>query len=170
MKVFSIYGYSNSGKTTTTIRIIKELVKRNYKVNAIKSVHIRGFSIDKKGKDSWRHWQAGAQTTAIRALNETSIIYRKSMTLKELIPYFDCDYLVLEGFSEEEKIPKILCAKELSEIEELFQPQVFVIAGVISNKKKVHKGIPIVNGVKNTHKLVDLIEKKAMKKEDFLNP
>ena len=61
MKVFTIIGYTNSGKTSTLIEIIKELVARNFDVNTVKAIHIEGFSIDQKGKDSWQHREAGAK-------------------------------------------------------------------------------------------------------------
>ncbi|MHA1557537.1 MAG: molybdopterin-guanine dinucleotide biosynthesis protein B, partial [Candidatus Heimdallarchaeota archaeon] len=40
MKIFTIIGYTNSGKTSTLIEIIKELVNRGYNVNSVKHVHI----------------------------------------------------------------------------------------------------------------------------------
>ena len=109
MKVFSIVGTTNTGKTSTLVEVIQELVKRGYEVNSVKSVHFEDFTIDKKGKDSWKHREAGAKVTALRAKNETSIIYQRNLTIEELIPHFNCDYLALERFNEAVNVPLILC-------------------------------------------------------------
>lgn len=168
MKVFTLTGFSNSGKTETIVEIIKELVSREYIVNAVKSVHIEGFSMETEGKDSWRHWKAGAQTTAIRADNETTIIIRKALSARELIPYFQGDYLVLEGFHEEKALPKILCASNIAELNERFDGSVFAISGRISNKIDEIKGIRVINGLTRTRELVDLIEERAIDSKKLL--
>ena len=46
MKVFSVVGYSKSGKTTTIEQIIKELKKRNYSVGSVKDIHFEGFHLE----------------------------------------------------------------------------------------------------------------------------
>ncbi len=162
MKVFSIIGYTNSGKTSTLLEIIKELVKRGKTVNTAKAIHIEGFSMDKEGKDSWLHRDAGATRTAIRSNVETTIMYQKAMTVKELIPFFDADYLILEGFSTEKKIPKILCSKNLIDLENLIDDSVFVISGVISNEINEYRGIRVLNSQNAISEMVDLVERKAI--------
>ncbi|NHJ39268.1 MAG: molybdopterin-guanine dinucleotide biosynthesis protein B [Asgard group archaeon] len=158
MKIFAIIGYTNSGKTSTLVEIIKELVLRGFEVNTIKSIHIEDFSIDQEGKDSWKHRQAGATITATRSNKETAILYQKSMTVEELIPFFKADYLILEGFTNEIKIPKILCAKNVDELDDRFDESVFVLSGIISSKLLEFKGKKVVNAQTNIKQLVDLIE------------
>lgn len=165
MKIFTIVGISDTGKTSTLVSIIKELVKRNYSVNSVKSVHIDDFSIDKKGKDSWRHREAGSSVTAIRAKNETSIIIQRGLSINELLPFFNCDYLALEGFNEAVTVPKILCAKNIQGIEEKFNDSVFAISGKISSELQEYQGIPVINGLSQITELVDLIEKHAIDSE-----
>jgi len=162
MKVFSIIGYTDSGKTSTLLEIIKELVRRGKTVHTVKAIHIDGFSIDTEGKDSWLHREAGASRTAIRSNVETTIMYQKAMTAKELVPFFDADYLILEGFSTEKKIPKILCSKNLADLEELIDDTIFAISGVISNEINEFQGIRALNSQKAISELVDLAERKAI--------
>ncbi len=162
MKIFTIIGYTNSGKTSTLIEIIKELVNRGYNVNSVKHVHIADFTIDTEGKDSWKHRVAGASITAVRGDHETAIIYKKPLNVKELLPYFNGDYLTLEGFSEEKLVPKILCSKNLTDLKERFDETVFAISGIISSEIKEFKGIKAINGLTKTKELVDLIEEKAI--------
>ncbi|NHJ32686.1 MAG: molybdopterin-guanine dinucleotide biosynthesis protein B [Asgard group archaeon] len=162
MKVFSVIGYTDSGKTSTLVEIIKELVRRGKTVNTVKAIHIEGFSIDTKGKDSWLHREAGASVTAIRSNIETAIMFQKAMSVKELIPFFDSDYLILEGFSSEVKIPKVLCSKNLDDLKELIDDSVFVISGVISNEINEYQGIRIINSHISISELVDFVERKAI--------
>lgn len=168
MKVFAIIGYTNSGKTSTLIEIVKELVKRGCRVNTIKAIHIDNFSIETEGKDSWLHKQAGASVTATRSNVETSIMYQKSMSAKELIPYFECDYLVMEGFTDEKKIPKVLCAKDKLEIDHRFDDTVFALSGIISNTITNYKGIKVINGLKEIEELVDLIIHNAIESSNVI--
>ena len=168
MKIFTIIGYTNSGKTTTLIEIIKELVNRGYNVNSVKHVHIANFTIDTEGQDSWRHRGAGASITAVRGDNETAIIYKKPLNAIELLPHFNGDFLALEGFSEEKLVPKILCSKNIADLEERLQDSVFAISGIISAEIKEFKGINAINGLTNIKELVDLIEENAIDAEELV--
>jgi molybdopterin-guanine dinucleotide biosynthesis protein B len=60
MKVFGIAGYSGSGKTTLLEKLIPQLTARGLKVSVIKHAH-HGFDIDRPGKDSYRHREAGGE-------------------------------------------------------------------------------------------------------------
>ena len=62
--VLSIVGKSNAGKTTLIEKMLPCLVRRGIKVGTIKH-DVHGFTMDKEGKDSYRHKQAGAHTTII---------------------------------------------------------------------------------------------------------
>ena len=59
MNIFGIVGWSGSGKTDLVCRIIKKLSQK-ITVASIKHSH-HNFSVDKKGKDSFKHMQAGSQ-------------------------------------------------------------------------------------------------------------
>ncbi|MBK5112483.1 MAG: molybdopterin-guanine dinucleotide biosynthesis protein B [Candidatus Heimdallarchaeota archaeon] len=162
MKVFSIIGYTNSGKTSTLLEVIKELVRRGKTVHAVKAIHIEGFSVETEGKDSWLHREAGASRTATRSNVETTIMFQKALSARELIPFFDADYLVLEGFSSEKKVPKVLCSKNLDDLKELLDDTIFAISGVISNEVNEFQGIRAFNSQVSISELVDLIERNAI--------
>ncbi|MBM3386026.1 MAG: molybdopterin-guanine dinucleotide biosynthesis protein B, partial [Betaproteobacteria bacterium] len=59
MKTFGFAGWSGSGKTTLIEQLIPLFVKRGLRVSLIKHAH-HTFDVDKEGKDSYRHRQAGA--------------------------------------------------------------------------------------------------------------
>lgn len=62
--IISIVGSSGSGKTTLIEKLIPELNRLGFKVGTIKH-DVHGFEMDKPGKDSWRHKQAGAAVSMI---------------------------------------------------------------------------------------------------------
>ena len=62
--IISFVGSSGSGKTTLLEKLIPELTRLGFKVGTIKH-DVHGFEMDKPGKDSWRHKQAGAAVSMI---------------------------------------------------------------------------------------------------------
>ena len=105
--LITFVGHSNSGKTTLIENLIPELKRRGYRIGTIKHTH-HGFSMDQKGKDTYRHRAAGAD--AVLAASPGQIALVKSMpedSLDSLLPYFlDMDIILVEGFKQEKK-PKI---------------------------------------------------------------
>ena len=59
MKVFSVFGITKSGKTTTIENIIAELRKRRYSVGSVKEIHFEIFAIDTEGTNADRHKKDG---------------------------------------------------------------------------------------------------------------
>ncbi|MGH8755972.1 MAG: molybdopterin-guanine dinucleotide biosynthesis protein B [Burkholderiales bacterium] len=110
MKIFGFAGYSGSGKTTLIEQLIPQFVMRGLKVSLIKHAH-HDFNIDRPGKDSYRHREAGCSEVLItssqrwvlmhelRGEQERSLQYQ----LKRLSP---CDLVLVEGFKKE-PIPKL---------------------------------------------------------------
>ncbi len=162
MRVIAVYGSSKTGKTTTVVEIVKELRLRGYSVATIKDVHLNDFAFDAVGKDTWRHWKAGAEVVGLRAPNESTLMIKRPVMLDELITHIQCDYLVLEGFRGA-ALPKVLCATDEKRVEEELHDPVFCISGVVSAHLTVYKGIPVINALLNVAELVDLVERKSLK-------
>ncbi len=59
MKILTVVGTKNTGKTTLVTMLVQELVKRGHKVGTIKHTH---HDFDLEGKDTWKHRKAGART------------------------------------------------------------------------------------------------------------
>jgi molybdopterin-guanine dinucleotide biosynthesis protein B len=106
-QIISIVGKSGSGKTTLIEKIIRELKRRGYKVGTIKHVH-HNFEIDKKGKDSWKHMEAGAETVAVVSNDKIAVFKQETLEdLNSLETYFQgMDIVLTEGFKKDKK-PKI---------------------------------------------------------------
>lgn len=105
--VIMIVGHSDSGKTTLLEKLIPELKKRGYRIGTVKHAS-HGFSMDQKGKDTYRHRAAGADTVIAASPEEISIVKSTaSDNLDSLLMYLqDMDLVLVEGYKKEKK-PKI---------------------------------------------------------------
>lgn len=159
MKIFSIVGYSHSGKTSTAAAVIRELIKRGYSVGAVKESH-HAIKTDTEGSNTDLLRQAGAGLVAARSQNETHVFFNERLPLEKILPFFDYDYVVLEGVGDP-AVPQIVTAIDAAGIEAKLSAQTFAVSGVISEMMREYKGLPVINGITDTAKLVDLIETKA---------
>ena len=110
MKVFGIAGYSGSGKTTLLEKLIPQLTGRGLKVSVIKHAH-HGFDIDRPGKDSYRHREAGASEVLLACGDRWALMHERreeaEPTLADLLRRLSpCDLVLIEGFKQE-PVPKL---------------------------------------------------------------
>lgn len=160
MKVLSVTGISSTGKTTIIENIILELKKRGYSVGSVKEIHFDDFTIDTKGKNTYRHKMAGSELVTALHKNETDIMFQKKLDIYDLLKNYNQDYVLLEGVSDA-VVPNIAVASNIDNLK--ITEFTFLISGVISNDKSIKdiKNIPVINSIDNIEKLVDLIEKKV---------
>ena len=143
MKIVSIVGKKNTGKTSLTVKIIKELTKRGYNVASIKHSH-HTIEMDKENTDTWKHKQAGANLV-VGVGSTTFFNSRKEHDLNRilyLIKHFgDYDYIIIEGYKTY-NYPKIITSPELKDeytIEEvnsftITDEEISELADTIENK------------------------------------
>lgn len=110
MNVFGIAGYSGSGKTTLLEKLIPVLTTRGLKVSVIKHAH-HGFDIDRPGKDSYRHREAGASEVLLACNDRWALMHERrteaETTLSELLGRLSpCDLVLIDGFKQE-PVPKL---------------------------------------------------------------
>ena len=160
MKVFSVVGYTKSGKTTTIVELIKELKKRGYKVASIKDIHYNKFTMETENSDSWLHWKASNDVVFARGLNETYQIWHRQLELKEMLENLDADYAIVEGMKTI-PLPKIMCAKSKKELDELVDGTVFAISGIYANDNKSYKGLTVFHPKKQIKNIADIVEEKV---------
>jgi molybdopterin-guanine dinucleotide biosynthesis protein B len=113
--VISVVGTSGVGKTCLLEKLIPELTRRGFKVGTIKH-HMHRFEMDKPGKDSWRHMQAGAAATMISSPNRIGMVMNvdHDHSLDELGAFLcNVDIILTEGYKRGHN-PKI----------EVFRPRV----------------------------------------------
>jgi molybdopterin-guanine dinucleotide biosynthesis adapter protein len=100
-KIVNVVGsQSNVGKTTVVEGLIKELKIRGLTIGTIKH-DIHGFDMDQKGKDTYRHSEAGSDTVIISSKNKMAVIkkVKEEISLEELIELAkDKDIIIVEGY------------------------------------------------------------------------
>ena len=114
MKIVSIVGKKNTGKTSLTVKIIEELTKRGYNVASIKHSH-HSIEMDKENTDTWKHKQAGANlvvgvgsTTFFNAGQEMDL-NRILFLIKHLDEF---DFVIIEGYKSY-NYPKIITSPDV---------------------------------------------------------
>lgn len=157
MKVFSIFGVSTSGKTTTVEAVVSELRQRNYTVGTVKDIHFKDFAMDQEGSNTYRHKMAGSQLVTARGLYETDVMYQNRMPLDKILGFYEHDYVVLEG-AHDFKGPGIISAFSEAEIDERRRDMIFAVVGQIASRLTEYRGLPVINAMTDVAKLVDLIE------------
>ena len=109
MKIVSIVGKKNTGKTSLTVKVIEELTKRGYNVASIKHSH-HSIEMDKENTDTWKHKQAGANLV-VGVGSTTFFNARQEMDLNRilfLLKHFDeFDFVIIEGYKRY-NYPKII--------------------------------------------------------------
>jgi len=110
MLVFGIAGWSGSGKTTLIEKLIPQFTARGLAVSVIKHAH-HGFDLDRPGKDSFRHREAGA-TQVLMLSNDRWVLMHElrgaaEPTLDEQLRLLSpCDLVLIEGYKAA-AVPKI---------------------------------------------------------------
>lgn len=110
VRVFGFAGWSGSGKTTLIEQLIPRLVARGLRVSLIKHAH-HGFDIDKPGKDSYRHREAGATEVLITSTQRWVLMHElrdapEPPLAEQVARMSPCDLVLVEGFKHE-PIPKL---------------------------------------------------------------
>ena len=106
--VVCIVGFSGAGKTTVTVGLVAALKQRGLRVGTIKH-DVHGFEMDRPGKDSWRHKQAGASATIISSPAQIGLVMDVDHDQHplELVPLLgEMDIVLVEGFKRAD-LPKI---------------------------------------------------------------
>ena len=106
--IISVVGYSGAGKTTLMEKLIGELTRRGFRVGSIKH-DVHGFEMDKPGKDSWRHKQAGACTTLISSPYQIGMVMDvdHDHAPDELRKFFThANVILTEGYKKQNR-PKV---------------------------------------------------------------
>ncbi len=142
--MISVVGKSDSGKTTLLEKLIRELTLRGYRIGSIKH-DAHSFEIDREGKDSWRHKQAGAVLTLISSPSKIAMVVDSDHdhTLDELREKFvsNVDLILTEGYKRE-NLPKIEVFRSVLRREMLCSGDDNLIA-VAGDPTEVPDGIPV---------------------------
>jgi molybdopterin-guanine dinucleotide biosynthesis protein B len=125
MKAVGIVGYKNSGKTTLTHALARELTGRGHQVAVIKHT---SHHLDLAGKDTAILGESAGQV-AIISPQEAGIFWKKPLSLEDIIPHLEADIILVEGFKAEKTFPKIVCLRGEIDDRDLFDGLVICAVG-----------------------------------------
>jgi molybdopterin-guanine dinucleotide biosynthesis protein B len=170
LPIVAVVGSRKSGKTTTVETLVRGLTEKGYRVGTAKHVPEDDFTIDTKGKDTWRHAKAGAHTVASIARNEIAVIKKIDTTnysLKKIVEEYqdEVDVIILEGFSKlterDPHVPKIVAIKAVDEVTSAssrFNPILSFVGPIPIEANRLN--IPYVDVLREPEKLIDLVDKR----------
>ena len=151
MKIVSIVGKKNTGKTSLSVKVIEELTKRGYNVASIKHSH-HTMEMDKENTDTWKHKQAGSKVV-VGIGSTTFFNVRREMDLNRLlflIKYMDdIDFVVIEGFKKY-NYPKIITSPNVKDEYTIKEVDSFTI-----DKKGVEDLVDLIE--ERSHDIVDTL-------------
>jgi molybdopterin-guanine dinucleotide biosynthesis protein B len=160
--IISVVGRSNSGKTTLLEKLIPELTARGYRVATVKH-DVHGFDVDREGKDSWRHKQAGAHTVVLSSPTKLAVIrdVAHDHTLDEIRHRFihDVDLILSEGYKNDVQ-PKIEVYRGAAHPEPLCTRDDELVA--VASDTPLDMGVPCLD-INDVRGVADIIEERLLR-------
>ncbi len=140
MKILGFAGYSGSGKTTLLEKVIPLLKERGLSVSVIKHAH-HNFDIDRPGKDSFRHREAGAQEVLVASGHRWALMHElrdeAEPSMEELSARLSpCDLVLVEGYKFS-AIPKLEVHRTATGHPLLYPDDPYIIAVVTDRKEQL---------------------------------
>ena len=162
MRLIGLAGWSGSGKTTLLTRLIPALIARGRTVSTVKHAH-HSFEVDKPGKDSFVHREAGAHEVLVSSQNRWALMRElrgaPEPSLRELIGRLGpVDLVLVEGFKREGH-PKIEVHRAAVGKPLLFPQDPHIVA--IASDAAVETHLPRV-GLDDIGAIADLVESYAV--------
>ncbi|MBU2511536.1 molybdopterin-guanine dinucleotide biosynthesis protein B [bacterium] len=134
-KLFSIVGRSGSGKTTLITRLIPSFVGLGLKVGSIKHTH-HDVVLDKPGKDSWKHEQAGSSQVLLITNDRMALFgkFDKETSLFDISNQWfkGFDLVISEGFKNQDGL-KIEVTRKENNRSPLFTNPDYNIQAIVSD-------------------------------------
>jgi len=155
LKVVGIVGYKDSGKTTLTYALARELTGRGYEVAVIKHT---SHQLDLPGKDTAVLGESVGQVGLISS-QESALLWKKPLSLENIVPYLEADIVLVEGFKEERTYPKIACLRGVPDDADLFDD---LLIAAVGPAEYAGDGVPLFDR-DAAGEIADLVERKAFK-------
>jgi len=109
-RILSIIGRKNAGKTTLTVALAAELVRRGHRVMTIKHGD-HPADVDRQGTDSWRHFHEGHAERVLLATPGLRTLFERAEDVYDPVALArrymdDADIVLVEGYKRS-SIPKV---------------------------------------------------------------
>jgi molybdopterin-guanine dinucleotide biosynthesis adapter protein len=168
MRVIGLAGWSGSGKTTLISKVIPVLVGRGLKVATIKHAH-HAFDIDRPGKDSWLHREAGAGEVVVASSRRWALVHElrdePELSLPELLAKLGAaDLVIIEGFRRHAH-PKLEVYRAALG-KPLIHPQDDCVVAIASDTALPQAQLPVLM-LDDTEGIANMLTAEAMPREQI---
>lgn len=158
MRIIGLAGWSGSGKTTLITKLVPVLKARGLRVSTLKHAH-HGFDLDRPGKDSFRHREAGATEVIVSSASRWAILHElrdeEEWNLLDLVAKMSpVDLVLVEGFKRD-PFPKIEIHRA-GNGKPLIQPEDPYIVAIAADVAVPQAAVPVVD-LDNVDAIADLL-------------
>lgn len=126
MRVVSIIGHKNAGKTTLLVALAREFKRLNRRVATIKHANHPAL-VDRDGTDTWRHFHEGSAERTMIVAPDMRVLFERApddsdpeMLARTYMG--DADLVLVEGFKRA-SLPKIEVYRRGIGVPPLFDPK-----------------------------------------------
>jgi molybdopterin-guanine dinucleotide biosynthesis protein B len=138
LNILGFAGFSGSGKTTLLEKVIPLLQQHGLHISVIKHAH-HNFDIDRPGKDSFRHREAGAHEVLIVSGHRWALMHElrdePEPSLEALCTRLSpCDLVLVEGYKFA-SIPKLEVHRGATDHPPLYLDDPQIIAVVTDSRE-----------------------------------
>ena len=110
MRILTVIGRKNAGKTTLTVALAAELIRRGRRIMTIKHGH-HPADVDRAGSDTYRHFHEGRAERTLIAAPTLRVLFERTPDDYDPVAlarrYMDgADLVLCEGFKQS-SLPKI---------------------------------------------------------------
>ncbi len=163
MKIIGLAGWSGSGKTTLVTKLVPCMKARGLRVSTLKHAH-HGFDLDKPGKDSFMHREAGATEVIISSARRWAILHElrdeEEWDMPDLIAKMaPVDLVLVEGFKRD-PFPKLEVHRAANG-KPLIQPEDPHIVAVAADVALPDAAVPVVD-LDDVETIADVLLKHAV--------
>jgi molybdopterin-guanine dinucleotide biosynthesis protein B len=168
MRVIGLAGWSGSGKTTLITKVIPVLVGRGLKVATIKHAH-HAFDIDRPGKDSWQHREAGASEVVVASSRRWALVHElrdepEPLLVDLLAKLSPADLVIIEGFKRHAH-PKLEIYRA-SVGKPLIYPQDDCVVAIASDQPLPQAQLPVVM-LDDVEGIANVLQAEAMPRDQI---
>ena len=171
MRVIGLAGWSGSGKTTLITKVVPVLIRRGFKIATIKHAH-HAFDIDRPGKDSWLHREAGASEVIVSSGRRWALVHElrseSEPPLAELLAKLSpVDFVIVEGFKHY-TYPKLEIYRSTVG-KPLIYPEDDCIVAIAADAPLPHAQLPVLM-LDDIEGIADMLQAEAVPREQIGAP
>ncbi|HXW42582.1 MAG TPA: molybdopterin-guanine dinucleotide biosynthesis protein B [Xanthobacteraceae bacterium] len=171
MRVIGLAGWSGAGKTTLITKVIPVLVRRGLTVATVKHAH-HAFDIDRPGKDSWLHREAGASEVVVASSRRWALVHElrgePELPLTELLGKLSpVDLVIVEGFKRHAH-PKLEIHRAALGKPLLYPEDDYIIA-IVSDAALPQAPLPVLM-LDDVERIADVLQAEALPREQIGPP